>query len=283
MYGPEITARSLSKAAVKDTHGNLWPYHSRSDRHSKIVSWGATLDCLIASPLLQSHIASGRVAFGINHEMVDFERDRKKNLDLVICTPGPKTASKSKSGAFADLVDQYGIVLSKNEQQALAALPPLPQMPVGSVLMAMEAKACMTAHQRALPRLYDELNSSHLTVHGASAQAIAVGLVMVNASSKFLSSDLNKANRASAPVWSAHTQPKATIITIDKVRQLPRRTRIDQAGFDAVGVTVVDCVNDGSKVSVIRSAPAPQTGDILYYASTIERVANLYGTRFSHI
>ena len=37
----------------------------------------------------------------------------------------------------------------------------------------------MTAHTRALPRLYDELNSSHLCVHGASRQALAIGFVVI--------------------------------------------------------------------------------------------------------
>ena len=71
--------------------------------------------------------------------------------------------------------------------------------------MALEAKACMTAHQRALPRLYDELNSSHLTVHGATDQAIAAGFAMVNIAGQYLSPDLNKKNRSTDPQWSLHT------------------------------------------------------------------------------
>lgn len=43
----------------------------------------------------------------------------------------------------------------------LGSLPELPRAPVGAVLMALEAKAAMTEHVKALPRLYDELNSSH--------------------------------------------------------------------------------------------------------------------------
>lgn len=40
----------------------------------------------------------------------------------------------------------------------------------------------MTAHSKALPRLFDELNSSHQIVHGASSHALSVGFAMVNAS-----------------------------------------------------------------------------------------------------
>ena len=38
----------------------------------------------------------------------------------------------------------------------------------------------MTAHVKSLPRLYDELNSSHQIVHGASNNALSIGMVTVN-------------------------------------------------------------------------------------------------------
>ena len=107
----------------------------------------------------------------------------------------------------------------------LDTLPELTRAPVGSVLLALEAKACMTAHQRALPRLYDELNSSHLTVHGSSDQAIAVAFAMVNEATDYLSPDLNKKNRVSEPVWSRHNQPRDASLAVDKIKQLPRRSK----------------------------------------------------------
>ena len=110
----------------------------------------------------------------------------------------------------------------------------------------LEAKACMTAHQRALPRLYDELNSSHLTVHAANDLAIAAGFVMINIAERFLSPDLNKKNRRSDPEWSLNAQPKSVEIAIEKVKQLPRRSRSGIPGYDAFSIVVVDCVNDGS-------------------------------------
>lgn len=86
--GDEIFVRTISKAVVVDTHGHAWNYHSRSDHHSKVACWGGIVfDLLRASTLFREHVAAGRVAFGINHEMRDFRNDRKKNLDLVICQP----------------------------------------------------------------------------------------------------------------------------------------------------------------------------------------------------
>ena len=181
MFGPKILARTMSQTNVTDRYGHDWQYHSRSDHHSKVACWGILLDLMANTPLLRKHIAAGAICFGINHEMRDFVHDRKKNLDLVLCTPN----GGSESTTFADLADDYGIQLSDEERSELAGLPALVRAPVGSVILALEAKACMTAHQRALPRLYDELNSSHLTVHGASEQAIAVGFAMVNIASRY--------------------------------------------------------------------------------------------------
>ena len=85
--GPDILVRTLSIPHVTDKHGNLWNYHSRSDHHSKVACWGIVFDFLRASALFRKHVGERRVGFGINHEMRDFQHDRKKDLDLVICQP----------------------------------------------------------------------------------------------------------------------------------------------------------------------------------------------------
>ena len=106
---------------------------------------------------------------------------------------------------------------------------------------------------------------------------------MINIADKFLSSDQNKANRATAPVWSTHPQPKSVDITIAKVKQLPRRANTGIAGYDALGIIVVDCVNDGSPVKLHTTAPAPQAQDNYHYATLINRLQVLYDTRFAQI
>lgn len=281
MYGPKILVRSMSEPGPADSYGNQWNYHSRSDRHSKQACWGAVFDLLRTCPLLRQHVTNGKVAFGINHEMRDFEQDRKKDLDLVICTP----ASGSEPGlaTFAELTRHYGIQLSDEERAELDELPVLSRTPVGMVLMALEAKACMTAHQKALPRLFDELNSSHLTVHGSSANAIAAGFVMINAAEKFLSPVKNTKHRKTDPDWTTHKQPKATQITLNKVMQLPRRSGDQQKGFDALAAMVVECENDLSPVKLVEDGLAPRRGGVLHYNSAIERIAHLYATRFSQL
>lgn len=214
--------------------------------------------------------------------MRDFVHDRTKSLDLVLCSPS-SAANSLPLLTLSSMTEEYQIDLNTEEAAELAALPVLRRTAVGSVLMALEAKACMTAHQRALPRLYDELNSSHLTVHGATDQAIATGFAMVNISSRYLSPDLNKQNRATAPEWSIHDQPRDAQLAIDKIRQLPRRSKTGDMGYDALSIVVVDCVNDGSPVKLVTSPPAPQSGNIYHYTAMIDRLAHIYATRFKDL
>ena len=72
MHGPEILARFLQVPGSPDKYGNRWQYNSRSDRHSKVGSWGVALDLLSTSSTLREHARIGRVVLGVNHTMTDF-------------------------------------------------------------------------------------------------------------------------------------------------------------------------------------------------------------------
>lgn len=281
LLGADILVRTLSKPRRIDTHGNCWSYLSRSDHHSKVACWGIVFDLLRTSSFFRKHVEAGTVGFGINHEIRDFKNDRKKDLDLVIGLPTITGPASQKT--LTSLAKHYAIELTEEEQGILENLPALHEAQLGNVLIALEAKACMTEHQKALPRLYDELNSSHLTVHGAHDTAIAAAFVMVNAANKFLSSDKNKKNFKNSPEWTKHNQPKSVKITIDKVQQLPRRSRLGTDGYDALAIVAVNCVNDGSAVTLYTQDPAPQPRSLGHYSSMIERLRAIYDTRFAQL
>jgi hypothetical protein len=282
MYGPTILVNSLSVPRIDDKFGNRWQYHPRSDRHSKVACWGIALDLLNASALLQRHVEQGTVVFGVNHEMRDFATGRKKDLDLVLARPALPPSDGART--LASLVEKYSIVLKDDARSRLEQLPDLTEGRVGAVLVALEAKACMTAHIKSLPRLYDELNSSHLTVHGASENALAIGFVMVNLSEEFLSPGLNTFEIAghTAEV-SFNPQPRSTERVLQKVAEMPRRTRTGQHGFDGLGVVVIRARNDGKPVQLVTSAPAPELGGLFDYDSMITRMANEYDVKFRDI
>ena len=294
MHGPGILCRTLSTATTGSSsrpfaYGNQWQYHSQSDRHSKIACWGMTFDLLTSCSLLRAHIADGKVGLGINHELRDFRNNKKKNLDMVLCrAAAAQHKGGSKSGVrgahdFAGLADAYGLALTDSERRQLAKLPPLAIAGVATVLVATEAKAAMTAHQKALPRLKDELTSSHQTVHGDNESAIAAGLVMINAATRFVSSSMNKVDLArDAATVSTHRQPQDAEKIVTGLRDIQRRSSTADAGFDALGVIVVDCVNDGSTIRhVTTHPPAPAAADDFDYARFVHRVAHLYSTRFA--
>lgn len=279
MHGPELLARFLEIPGPPDKHGNVWQYNSRSDRHSKVGSWGVAFDLLLTSNLLHRHVEQGKVVLGVNHQMRDFATGRQKDLDLVIARPADDVPASHRS--LRSLALDYGVPLSPGEVSVLDGLPEFPVAAVGAVYAALEAKAAMTAHIKALPRLYDELNSSHLCVHGASAQALAIAYVQVNAAARFVSSVTNNYPLDQVGVkYSTHRQPGDTERVIQKIRELPRRTRPTENGFDGIGITVLDFANDGGTVRILNDPPAPRPNESDNYSRMIERMAAEYDTRF---
>ncbi len=278
MHGPDIVVRTISVPTPKGALKKLWQYHSRSDHHSKVACWAILFDLLNHSALLRQHVRSGRIGFGVNHEMRDFRTRRKKKLDLVLSTPRAEQ-QKRRPTTLDSLARKWNIQLTVAETKILSTFPKLAETPVGNVYVALEAKAAMTEHGKAESRLYDELNSSHDAVHGAAEMAIAAGFVMVNMSLEFISPGRGTYEN---PVISKHDQPRVTASLISKVLEIPRRSTTSTAGFDALGIVVVEAKNDKSPVRLVTGPPAPAQGDPVHYDAMIRRIIQLYEARFPH-
>lgn len=279
MFGEAILTRSLTALRIRDAHGNTWQYHSRSDRHSKIACWSVLFDLLQTCSLLRDQVAAGKVCFGINHEMRDYKQDRKKNLDLVLC----RHQSAASELTFAQYGARCGVVLADEEAAVLSQLPPMREAGVSNVLVALEAKACMTEHSKAVPRLHDELSSSHQTIHGDTGGAIAAGLVMINCAASFISTDRNRKKvRGGKFVVNSHKQPAAADKMLAAIMKIPRRSEESGAGFDALGISMVLCENNGSAVTIDSLANA-KVPDIVKYDAFIRRLSHLYGTKYGTI
>lgn len=272
MYGPGIIARTMSLQAFPGTEGRPSQYHPRSDHHSKVACWAVVFDLMLRSEWLRSRVAANKIAFGINHEMTDFAQNRKKNLDLVLCVPSAPSSVTPLS--LSNFADRYPVRLDPAEREAFTRLPALHLAPVGSVLLALESKACMTEHVKALPRLYDELNSSQQTIRGNTESAVAAGLVLVNAATEFVSP-------TNAGKIAKHKQPAVTERTLAKVRELRRRAKVADDGFDALGVIVLECRNDRSPVTIVEAPPAPSLSDPFHYDQMVSRMAAIMESRFS--
>ena len=222
--------------------------------------------------------------YGLNHEMRDFRTSRKKNLDLVVCRPRSGGWAAAPAPTFADQALEIGIALDAESAAELRALPTLHELPVGAVHVALEAKACMTQFIKAKPRLYDELNSSHAVIHGNSPHTIAAGLAMVNKATEFISpgrNDFDLSKRAA--VVTQHVQPRHAAEVIEKLREIPRRSRDGEEGFDVFAIILVNCRNDGSPVFLESDAPAPQPGETDHYEMAVHRLAQLYEQKYRAI
>ena len=282
MQGPEIIVRSLSAQRIADSHGNHWQYHPQSDQHSKISCWAILFDLLLNCALVRKHIEDGKIGFGINHKMTDFTSGRPKDLDLVLSVPRTDSKSTSTSAiSFESLVAEYAISLTPPETKLLSQLPKLSRRPVGDVVMALEAKAAMTAHGRAAPRLFDELTSAWQCINGSAEQAIAIGFGLVNAAPEFVSPKMNKQQVFEGlAVVNRENQPNAVEHVYRRIRNLKVRGHTTERGYDAIGVTTIMARNDGSPITLAPIPPALPSDDPLHYERMILRVAGIYTSRF---
>ncbi len=270
MEGPKILAQTLTVPAATRTKKSVkWQYHSRGARHSIASCWGILFDLLDKSALLRRHVQEGKVVFGLDHEMQDFAASRTKNLDLVIAKPNESGwTAKRAPRKFSELPDLYDMVLTDDQLELMATLPDPMEGAVGAVHLAVESKACMTAFSKSYPRFYDELNSSHAVIHGASNRALAVGLAIINTADEF-----------DSPVggWNHHNQPAEALGAIAKVEQLPRRSGDEGVGYDGLGIVLVDLVNDGRPVVLPDHPKVPVNYE---YDRMILRIAGEYDVRF---
>ena len=116
MHGPQIIAASISAHRYTDKHGNIWQYNPWSDYHSKVACWAVLFDVAQSCAQLREHARAGLIGFGINHQMVDFETRKHKDLDLVLCIP--RTGTKAADETFRELANRYSVVLAPRFAEA---------------------------------------------------------------------------------------------------------------------------------------------------------------------
>jgi hypothetical protein len=149
---------------------------------------------------------------------------------------------------FSELPDLYDMQLTAAQQSMLGSLPDPVEGAVGAVHLALEAKACMTAFSKSYPRLYDELNSSHAVIHGASNRALAVGLAIINVADEFVSP---------VGVRNRHNQPRDALGAIAKIEQLPRRSGDEGSATTALALSSSTSSTTGARSRAPTSPRCP--------------------------
>jgi hypothetical protein len=78
-----------------------------------------------------------------------------------------------------------------------------------------------------------------------------------------------------------HRQPDDALRAIGMIaRAIPTVSDARDYGYDAVGVTVIDCRNDGSAVRVVDKSPAPSTNDHVHYERMLRTLCAEFRRRF---
>ena len=274
MKGPTILARTMSVGTSRGASERAWQYHSRSDTHSKVACWGLLFDLLEQCDIFRRHAVEGRVGFGINHVMVG---PINKTLDLVV-TRVPLDRRSTRRVQFAELAQRYGIVLDAEERTALRDLPILEsdvaREDVSEVVIALEAKACMTEHSKSLPRLHAEILATGYLAKRSQPRCITVSYSMVNAADSFVTpSGSGKVNR--------HSQPEDARKVIEMLsRAIPLARDVPAIGYEVIGATVVNCRNDGSPVTLVNGEPAPDRNSHINYERMVVSLCSEYRARF---
>lgn len=272
--GPSILARTLSVPTLKGTSLKAWQYHSRSDSHSKVACWTLLFDLLSNCDAARKLAAAGRMGFGINHVMVG---PINKTLDLVI-TIVPDVRTPKHRTSFADLVVRYGILLSQEDKDVLATLPTILEDhsdDVSEVAVAIEAKACMTEHSKSLPRLHAEVLATGYLARQAAPQCITASYNLVNAAATFVSpGNVGRTNK--------HSQPEDARLVVDMLsRAIPLARQAKEIGYDVVGVTVIECANDGTPVELSYGPASPKSTEPVHYERMMVALCSEFRRRFA--
>jgi len=202
--------------------------------------------------LLEQHILSGKVVAGINEPYL-FANGKKKTLDLAVGTPLEEEGREGHATTAGQKIDR--------------------------LLIACEAKQCMTEHGKTQPRLFDELSSSHEIVHQGDTLIISLGVVVVNIAPTYASP--TRQTSGEGPLnFSKHRQPAVVESMVKHLRGLQVREKPGQIGFDAFATIIIDCDNVGA-CKLHASGPAPQPGDRDHYDTFLSRLSEAYAARFS--
>jgi hypothetical protein len=252
---PQIFAVWLSGNIANDKKfgRKVFRYHPRSDQHSKVLCTLVLRDIGTASPLLTQHARDGKVVAGIN-ATYKFPNGKTKTLDLALGSPIGRVSPQT-SGS------------------------PIALGEIGRLLIACEAKQCMTEHAKTQPRIFDELSSAHEIVHQGDTNAISLGIVVVNVSSKY-ASPTRQTSGDGPLIWTQHRQPAVTESMVKHLRGLLVREEPGEVGFDAFATIVIDCDNVGS-CTLHTASPAPQPGDRDHYETFLNRISAAYTARFA--
>ncbi|MBM3463985.1 MAG: hypothetical protein FJX76_17965 [Armatimonadetes bacterium] len=224
-------------------------YHPRSDKHSNALCEAIVHDLLDWCPRLREDAATGRLVYDLNF------------------TIRPGTAEWN-----SDLVLGHAQLGTRPPDPALG----IHHAPPSTVLIAIEIKAVMTEHRKNVKNRKRDFEAHHEHVHNYNQQAVAGGVLIVNAADRF-ASPLRLGGEA-----TVHGNPTALVEhCIGQLRAVSSRGGATGYGLEAKCALVVSHDNiDNARSSYWTRPPAPAIGDPLHYDAFIQSISTQYTQRF---
>jgi hypothetical protein len=274
MEGPKIFVETLGHGQPSRRGGKKgWQYHSRTSVHARQVAWAVLFDLLCSSEIFRSHAQRGVIAFALDYQMGGA---LPKKIDVVVC----RRSGVSQAGArsFENLGRDLGMVLTPSQLELLGDVRAFREEERGNVrdvVVALEAKACMTDHSGAIPRLFAEFLATGYLVRQVEPDCITAAVALVNASDRFVTPSSGAVKEHGA------VGPDAVVKMVRDA--LPLASKNPTVGYDAVAAVVVDCRNDGSPVRLLNKDPAPRPAEHHHYEWMLNTLGDVYRSRFGHL
>lgn len=227
-------------------------YHPRSSTHGDRLCELVLADLMARCSDFREGAARGKLVYKQNHT-VNPGTPSSWNVDLVVGPPASSTPPPSAEGLPA-----------KAEPS--------------DIWIAIDAKSVMTEHGKARRNRQRDLNAFHDILHKKNPKAVVGGLMVLNVAPQFRS--------PLRPKVTTHRNIERLVAeTVEMMADIPRSPSPEEAdGLDALGVIVVDFTNtEGSKCSLVTSAPAPQSGDRTHYESFLLDLCQAYKVRFGRL
>lgn len=209
----------------------------------------------------------GRIGFAINHLMVG---PINKTLDLVLTRVPPNRGPEGRR-TFLEVGLGYGVDLTDDERKQLDALALVfeeSEEDVSEVAVAVEAKACMTEHVKALPRLHAEILATGYLAKRAAPHCTVISYTLVNTAESFRSGEKTNSMKQPAAAEAVMEMLKTAIPLC--------RDHHGLLGYDAVGALAIECRNDGSPVVLSTGPAAPGSDSPINYSRMVRQICASY-------
>lgn len=223
-------------------------YHTRSDKHSNSLALAIVNDLVAHCRAIRDKASRGELVFDLNVTL--HAGTSEWNVDLVLGAPELGREGAPTTGASIG-----------------RAVP-------SRVEIAIELKAVMTEHRKAVKNRKRDLEAHHEHVHNYDPNAIAGGVLVINASPTFRS--------PLRPENTVHQKPDELVKhCVAELRAVAFRGGSRNDGLDAKCAIVVSVDNQcADSVAYVTRPPAPPVGDPLHYDSFVRTICDLYTRRF---